>query len=103
MWDALDRQEQVTRLYATAALVTEYDEAGNAIRLSKPDGCQIEMAFDLMNRLEHRRSLPGCPAVPVDDEFGYDPRGMTCSQETGPSRMSLLPSKEERCAEDSTA
>ncbi len=80
-YDALGRESESTRPYATGAVSSGYDELGNLIRITKADECQLEMTYDVMNRLKRRRFIAPeeseCPASvgTIDDRFGYDARG----------------------------
>ncbi|MCI0634297.1 MAG: hypothetical protein L0206_10345, partial [Actinobacteria bacterium] len=65
--------------HATALSFLVYDETGNVIRQTSPGGCRLELTYDVMGRLTQRRGPIAplfCPASSIDDEYGYDARGL---------------------------
>ncbi|MCI0637179.1 MAG: hypothetical protein L0206_25180, partial [Actinobacteria bacterium] len=77
--DTRGRVVSMDRQHATQLTQYEYDETGNVIRQTNPDGCVLEMTYDVMGRLTRRRAANatgGCANSPVDDEYGYDARGL---------------------------
>ncbi len=74
-YDALSRVVSEDYPYA-GPRATKYDETGNPVRITKSDGCKIDMHYDRMGRLLRQHSGATCSGVgPIDDHFGYDARG----------------------------
>jgi RHS repeat-associated protein len=79
-FDTLGRAVTVDPYYAGAELLS-YDQTGNVIRRTKPDLCVLEQDYDAMGRVVERRTAEGntsgsCANSPIDDQFGYDARGL---------------------------
>ncbi|MCI0635374.1 MAG: hypothetical protein L0206_15885, partial [Actinobacteria bacterium] len=65
--------------YSTLPTTYAYDETGNVISQTNPDGCVLETTYDVMGRLTRRKAANaagGCANRPVDDQYGYDARGL---------------------------
>ncbi len=77
-FDTLGRAVTVDPYYAGLEQLA-YDQTGNVIWRQKQDLCQLEQDYDAMGRLVARRAVNtagSCANSPVDDEFGYDARGL---------------------------
>jgi YD repeat-containing protein len=77
-FDTLGRTETIKPYYTSAVETLAYDQAGNVIRRTSPDGCALDLVYDEMGRLVSRfTSNPTvCERAAVNDEFGYDARGL---------------------------
>jgi YD repeat-containing protein len=64
--------------YAGPELLT-YDQTGKVIHHRKPDTCELEQDYDAMGRLVAQRTINSagsCANSPIDEQFGYDARGL---------------------------
>ncbi len=77
-FDTLGRTVTVDPYYAGLEQLV-YDQTGNVIWRQKPDLCQLEQDYDEMGRLVARRTINSagsCANSPIDEQFGYDARGL---------------------------
>jgi RHS repeat-associated protein len=77
-FDELGRTVSIDPPYAGIETLV-YDQTGNVVRRQKPDLCHVAQDYDAMGRLVARRTANGagsCANAPVDEEFGYDARGL---------------------------